>query len=172
MLENGAGRSFVADDRRCSSRRWCMAQRQAGEASRASAFAGSSLAFARAWLLPLALGVAAATLEVKIPLQLPGRNGLIWMSCLVAGRLASGNAVGGLVAGAGAFAGSIGGEVTSAIGFLAAGGVIDLLAPTSRWLRLGWAALAGTLGNLSILAVKLLAGQPPTAAATRGMSLT
>lgn len=154
-----------------------MARRQAGEASRASAFAPSSHAafvFARMWLLPIAMGLGAVMLDhvVRLPVRLPGHNALLWMSCIVAGRIASGNALGGIAGGLGAVAGSIGSDASAAIGFATAGAAVDALAPMARWLRVWWTALAGTLGNLAILGVKLLAALPPTAAATRGMGLT
>ena len=148
--------------------------RHSGEVSRASGFAPSSLAvlaFARAWLLPVCVGLVAVTLPnvVRLPVQLPGHNALFWMAGIVAGRIASGNALGGIAGGLGAVVGSVGADGSAALGFAAAGALVDGLAATARWLRVGWTALAGLLGNLAILGVKLLVALPPAGAASRGL---
>ncbi len=63
----------------------------------------SALAVAREWLLPLAVGAAALLLDqlLRLPVQLPGHNGVLWIGGLVAGRLASRNGLGASAAGVG-----------------------------------------------------------------------
>ncbi|MBU6423266.1 MAG: hypothetical protein KGJ98_10625 [Chloroflexota bacterium] len=125
-------------------------------------------------MLPLVLGALAVALirAWKMPVQLPGHQGVIWMAALVAARLVSRSRLGATVGGVGAFA--VGmlppAEASQALGILAAGIVLDA-ASSLRSLAtpLLWSIGMGAIGNAVVLLAKLALGDLPRAILREGV---
>ncbi len=147
----------------------------AGARSRATTSARvSALAVAREWALPGALGAVALLLEqaIKIPVQLPGHNGVLWMGGLLAGRLVSGNGLGASAAGVGGMIAAQSSDPLAGLEIAVAGLLIDVLVALRRWPLWLWLPLVGALANGAVLAMKLATDSAPHAVVTRGLGLT
>lgn len=144
----------------------------AGERSLATTSARVSASrVAREWALPFAIGAAALLLDqaIRLPVQLPGHNGILWMGGLVAGRLLSGNGLGASTAGVGALIAAQSSDPLAGFEIAVVGLVLDIfvaLRPIATWL---WRPLLGAAGNVAVLAMKLATGSAPNAVVTRGL---
>ena len=149
--------------------------RTTGARSRATTSAlASARALAREWVLPVAIGAAALVLDqvVKLPLQIPGKNGVLWIGGLVLARLVSRNGLGASAAGVGGMLAASSSDPIAGLEIAVAGLVLDValvLARTDRWLAL---ALLGAACNGVVLAIKLATGSAPNAVAVRGIGFT
>ena len=106
---------------------------------------------------------------VKLPLQIPGKNGVLWIGGIVLGRLASRNALGASAAGVGGMIAASSSDPLVGLEIAVAGLVLDLalaLARTERWLAV---VLLGAACNGLVLAIKLATGSVPNAVALRGI---
>lgn len=148
-----------------------MAGRSDGEVVRASTFARTDpIGLARAWLLPLGLGIAAYLLNdtVKLPVQLPGHNALFWITGLALGRLLSANELGGTVAGVGSIVAALALDPLEGWEIAVAGVTLDLLLAFVPLPAVMWIPFVGALANLTVFGAKVLVGDVPNAVITRG----
>jgi hypothetical protein len=129
---------------------------------------------ARDLALPLVLGIAAVAIgqRVKVPVQLPGHEGAIWMAAVVGARLVSRSRGAGSIAGLGALLMSVGpsADLGQGIGILVAGALLD----GTAWIRAHtgiflWAFVGGAVGNAAVLVTKLIAGDVPRAILRQGI---
>lgn len=145
-----------------------IAGARSGETTSARA---NALALAREWALPLAIGAAALLLDqlIRLPVQLPGHNGVLWIGGLVSGRLASRNGLGASAAGVGGMLAAASSDPLAGFEIAVAGLVVDALVamrPLPAWL---WLPLVGAVASGTILALKLATGSAPHALVTRGL---
>ncbi len=147
-------------------------EQSAGERSRATtSVRDDATRVAREWALPFAIGAAALLLDqaIRLPIQLPGHNGVLWMGGLVAARLLSGTGLGASTAGVGALVAAQSSDPLAGFEIAVVGLVMDVvvaLRPIATWL---WLPLLGAAGNGAVLAMKLATGSAPNAVVTRGL---
>src|SRR5579859_6297746 len=152
-----------------------MARVSAGDALPGTSSARiDGLALARDLALPLVLGAAAVAIgqRVKVPVQLPGHEGTLWMAAVVGARLLSRSRGAGSLAGLGALLMSVGpsADLGQGVGILVAGALLD----GTAWVRAHtgiflWALVGGAVGNAAVLATKLVAGDVPRAILRQGI---
>jgi hypothetical protein len=144
----------------------------AGERSRATTSArDSARAVAREWLLPIALGAAALLLDqaLRLPVQLPGHNGVLWMGGLLLGRMTSRNGLGASAAGVGGMIAASSSDPLAGFEIAVAGLLMDVLVAFRAVPWVVWAPLVALVANLSVLGLKFATGSIPSAVATRGV---
>lgn len=142
--------------------------------SRATASARSSaVAVAREWALPIAIGAVALLLDqlIRIPIQLPGHNGVLWMGGLIAARLVSANGLGASAAGVGGMIAAQRSDPLAGLEIAVAGLLLDVLVAARRLPQWLWLPIIGAIANAAVLAMKLSTDSAPHAVATRGVGL-
>lgn len=132
----------------------------------------SAVALAREWVLPLAIGAAALLLDqlLRLPVQLPGHNGVLWIGGLLAGRLVSRNGLGASAAGVGGMVAAVSSDPLAGFEIAVAGLVIDALVALRSLPASLWLPLVGALANGLVLALKLATDSAPHAIVTRGLA--
>lgn len=145
-----------------------------GARSRATTSArASAVAVAREWALPITIGAVALLLDqlIRIPIQLPGHNGVLWMGGLIAARLVSANGLGASAAGVGGMIAAQSSDPLAGLEIAVAGLLLDMLVVVRRLPQWLWLPIIGAVANAAVLAMKLSTDSAPHAVVTRGLGL-